>query len=118
MHTCVLFVTQTALCVFHCFMYSVMLYDTEQMYPLGLIKQIHCLSITDLCWSSDGLCLCVSSTDGYCTFIRFQPQELGTPLSPTGTRLPFHSLSQRFSSFHGFSVCFRLCVCYHRARSV
>ncbi len=60
---------------------TVMIYDTEQMYPIALIKNIHCLSITDLSWSNDGLCLCVSSTDGYCTFIRFLPGELGRVLS-------------------------------------
>ncbi|KAL3969887.1 pre-mRNA-processing factor 6 [Sarotherodon galilaeus] len=59
---------------------SIVLYDTQQTLPFGLVSNIHYHTLSDLTWSRDGSFLAVSSTDGYCSFLSFSPGELGTPL--------------------------------------
>ena len=51
---------------------SIVLYDTEQIEPLGLVSNLHYLTITDLCWSGDGKSLVVSSADGFCSLVTFE----------------------------------------------
>ncbi|XP_065649687.1 chromatin assembly factor 1 subunit B isoform X2 [Hydra vulgaris] len=59
---------------------SVTFYDTQHQYPIGFCANMHYASLTDLAWSSDGKLLVVSSTDGYCSFIKFNEGELGIPI--------------------------------------
>lgn len=59
---------------------SVLLYDTQQSYPFGYVSNIHYHTLSDVSWSSDGAFLAISSTDGYCSFITFEKDELGIPL--------------------------------------
>lgn len=56
---------------------SILIYDTQQISPIGIISNIHYGRLNDLAWSSDGRILIVSSSDGYCTIINFQENELG-----------------------------------------
>lgn len=58
---------------------SVLVYDTQQSYPIATVSDIHYTKLSDLSWSSDGRILIVSSTDGYCTFVQFNENELGEP---------------------------------------
>lgn len=51
---------------------SIVLYDTEQIEPLGLVSNLHYLTITDLCWSGDGKSVVVSSADGFCSLVTFE----------------------------------------------
>ncbi|XP_005526622.1 PREDICTED: chromatin assembly factor 1 subunit B [Pseudopodoces humilis] len=59
---------------------SVLFYDTEQSFPFGYVSNIHYHTLSDISWSSDGSFLAISSTDGYCSFVTFEEDELGTPL--------------------------------------
>lgn len=59
--------------------HDVILYDTQQRLPFARFQEIHYTRMTDLTWSSDGLLLVASSTDGFCALITFEPQELGLP---------------------------------------
>ncbi|KFM57002.1 Chromatin assembly factor 1 subunit B, partial [Stegodyphus mimosarum] len=61
---------------------SILLYDTEQLFPFAYISNIHYTHLSDLTWSSDGRILVVSSTDGYCSFIIFSKDELGEVYEP------------------------------------
>lgn len=56
---------------------DVILYDTQQHAPFAHMQKIHYTRLTDITWSPDGLILACSSTDGYCTFVTFSPNELG-----------------------------------------
>lgn len=56
---------------------SVLLYDTQQMTPFAIISNIHYTRLTDVTWSSDGRLIAVSSTDGFCSLVSFEPNELG-----------------------------------------
>ncbi|GFR69494.1 chromatin assembly factor 1 subunit B [Elysia marginata] len=58
---------------------SVLIYDTQQTLPVGLLKNIHYHQISDLSWSRNGRALIVSSTDGFCTVATFEENELGLP---------------------------------------
>ncbi|KAF4818824.1 putative WD repeat-containing protein [Colletotrichum siamense] len=70
---------------------SVLLYDSQQQTPICIVSNLHCATFTDLAWSSDGLTLLVSSSDGFCSTLSFAPGELGqvyqgdlpTPKNPT-----------------------------------
>ncbi|KAL2180179.1 WD40-repeat-containing domain protein [Thermothelomyces heterothallicus CBS 202.75] len=57
---------------------SVFLYDTQQYTPICVVSNLHCATFTDLTWSSDGLTLLISSSDGFCSTLTFEPGELGT----------------------------------------
>ncbi|XP_030311224.1 chromatin assembly factor 1 subunit B [Calypte anna] len=59
---------------------SVLFYDTEQHFPFGYVSNIHYHTLSDISWSSDGAFLAISSTDGYCSFVTFEKDELGIPL--------------------------------------
>ncbi|KEZ42259.1 Uncharacterized protein SAPIO_CDS6117 [Scedosporium apiospermum] len=56
---------------------SVFLYDTQQQTPLCVVSNLHCATFTDLTWSSDGLTLLITSSDGFCSTLSFAPGELG-----------------------------------------
>lgn len=58
--------------------HDVILYDTQQKLPFARFQEIHYTRVTDLTWSQDGLLLIASSTDGFCSLITFEPNELGT----------------------------------------
>ncbi|XP_050507028.1 chromatin assembly factor 1 subunit B [Diabrotica virgifera virgifera] len=57
--------------------HDIILYDTQQTKPFARFHEIHYTRITDLTWSADGLILIASSTDGFCTIITFEQEELG-----------------------------------------
>ncbi|KAK4153287.1 WD40-repeat-containing domain protein [Chaetomidium leptoderma] len=57
---------------------SVLLYDTQQHTPICVVSNLHCATFTDLTWSSDGLTLLISSSDGFCSALSFASGELGT----------------------------------------
>ncbi|XP_067154924.1 chromatin assembly factor 1 subunit B isoform X2 [Apteryx mantelli] len=59
---------------------SVLFYDTQQSFPFGYVSNIHYHTLSDISWSSDGAFLAISSTDGYCSFVTFEKDELGIPL--------------------------------------
>ncbi|XP_066222027.1 chromatin assembly factor 1 subunit B [Saccopteryx leptura] len=58
---------------------SVLFYDTQQLFPFGYVSNIHYHTLSDISWSSDGAFLAISSTDGYCSFVTFEKNELGVP---------------------------------------
>jgi len=59
---------------------SVVLYDTENFYPIALVQGNHYAELTDITWSIDGSMLCISSKDGFCTVVSFAEGELGEKL--------------------------------------
>lgn len=67
---------------------GVFLYDTERLVPLGMMGNLHYSSITDLAWSPDGRMLLITSIDGFCSVLRLDKEELGTPYEGTvGTQV-------------------------------
>lgn len=56
---------------------SVLLYDTQQQTPICIVSNLHCATFTDLAWSSDGLTLLISSSDGFCSTLSFSSSDLG-----------------------------------------
>lgn len=56
---------------------SLLIYDTQHPHPLFKLSGTHYAAINDAAWSGDANMLCVCSSDGYLTFIRFQPGALG-----------------------------------------
>lgn len=60
---------------------SVFIYDTQHPHPLMKLAGIHYAPINDAAWTADGRVLVVCSSDGYLTFVRFQPNALGRVLA-------------------------------------
>merc|ERR1712203_813668 len=60
---------------------KIVFYDTQQAEPFARVSNIHYVSLNDLAWSCDGNMLVVSSTDGFCSVIKFMPDEIGTAYS-------------------------------------
>ncbi|RCK64887.1 Chromatin assembly factor 1 subunit p60 [Candida viswanathii] len=57
---------------------GVVVYTTQDNFrPLGLASNLHYSSATDLKWDIDGSRIIVSSTDGFCSVINFQPGVFG-----------------------------------------
>lgn len=56
---------------------SVIVYDTQQTAPLCVVSNLHYSAFTDLAWSNDGSTLLMTSSDGFCSVIVFQKDELG-----------------------------------------
>ncbi|KAK7205771.1 component of the chromatin assembly complex [Myxozyma melibiosi] len=56
---------------------SVFIYDTQQTTPLCVVSNLHYATFTDLTWSVDGRVLFMTSTDGFCSDVVFEPGELG-----------------------------------------
>ncbi|UKZ75372.1 hypothetical protein TrVFT333_003055 [Trichoderma virens FT-333] len=67
---------------------SVLLYDTQQKTPIFVVSNLHCATFTDLAWSTDGLTLIISSSDGFCSTLTFAAGELGEVYKGE-LRLPF-----------------------------
>ena len=65
---------------------TVLIYDTEQAAPICLFGSLHFAAFTDLSWSSDGLALFATSSDGYASVFAFEPAELGQPCKQQPTR--------------------------------
>ena len=57
---------------------AVHVYDTQQQRPLCVVSNLHYATFTDLTWSSDGLTLIMTSSDGFCSALTFALGELGT----------------------------------------
>ncbi|KGG52076.1 hypothetical protein DI09_213p40 [Mitosporidium daphniae] len=61
---------------------SVIIYRTDRASPLVVLNGMHFAAITDLCWTKickdDSIVLVISSTDGFCSSIVFENNELGT----------------------------------------
>lgn len=58
---------------------SVFIYDTQNLTPFSYVTGIHYSNLSDISWSNDGTMICVTSIDGFCSFVIFDPKQLGTP---------------------------------------
>ncbi len=58
---------------------SVVVYSTQRSHvkPIAYLSNLHYAPLTDISWSKDGHFLLLSSTDGFCTIVEFEAEELG-----------------------------------------
>lgn len=70
---------------------TVILYDTQQLIPFAFLSEIHYTRISDVAWTADGRLLMISSTDGFCTFVTFGPEELGVEYTGPPYEFPQNS---------------------------
>lgn len=59
---------------------SIILYNTQDLKPMGLVTNLHYSSITDCTWDLNGETLIISSADGFCSFVRFKKGAFGDVL--------------------------------------
>lgn len=58
------------------------IFDTEHREPLWSVSGLHYGSLTDVSWSADGRLLVITSTDGFCSLVELEPEDLFShPLS-------------------------------------
>ncbi|SPO07648.1 related to chromatin assembly complex, subunit p60 [Cephalotrichum gorgonifer] len=72
---------------------SVILYDTQQQTPVCIVSNLHCATFTDLAWSSDGLTLLITSSDGFCSTLSFEAGELGEIYTGEVPSLKHHTVT-------------------------
>ncbi|KAJ1569969.1 hypothetical protein HK096_008016, partial [Nowakowskiella sp. JEL0078] len=60
---------------------AVTLYDTQLNHPIAQFRDLHFTTLTDISWSQDGRLLIMTSTDGFCTIVAFEKNELGVQYS-------------------------------------
>lgn len=56
---------------------TVLIYDTHHNVPLAMARGLHYAGLTDASWSTDGMTLFVTSSDGYVSILSFGEGELG-----------------------------------------
>lgn len=56
---------------------SMILYDTSNIYPIAVVKNLHYSNFTDISWSDSGHNLIISSTDGFCSLIQLDSLFIG-----------------------------------------
>jgi hypothetical protein len=56
---------------------TVEIFDTQQVEALVTLAHLHYAPLTDIAWSEDALSLLLTSIDGFCSHISFEPNELG-----------------------------------------
>lgn len=76
---------------------TVMVFDSNSITPISHIRDLHYGSLTDVCWSPDGMTLFVSSTDGFCSVLTLGSEELGVPLSPETQNEMLAGLKEKYS---------------------
>ncbi|CCX30041.1 chromatin assembly factor 1 subunit B [Pyronema domesticum] len=77
---------------------AVLIYDTQQQTPICVVSNLHYAAFTDLTWSSDGLTLLMTSTDGFCSVVMFAPGELGEKYTGSFAHIPSTSTSSATST--------------------
>lgn len=60
---------------------SIVIYDTVDLKPLGIVSNVHYSTITDLAWNKDGYSIIISSADGFCSTINFDSGVFGEEIS-------------------------------------
>ncbi|KAK2073864.1 hypothetical protein P8C59_008109 [Phyllachora maydis] len=63
------------------FVFGSEVYICSPQTPICAVSNLHLATFTDLAWSSDGLTLLISSSDGFCSVLSFSPGELGQTYS-------------------------------------
>ena len=53
------------------------MYDVSSNTPCALASGLHYAALTDAAWAADASLLIVASADGYLSFLRFEPGDLG-----------------------------------------
>ena len=56
---------------------AVAVYDVSSNTPCALASGLHYAALTDAAWAADASLLVVASADGYLSFLRFEPGDLG-----------------------------------------
>ena len=59
---------------------AVFIYSTESISPIAVVGGIHYSLLTDLAWFNSKI-LAVSSSDGYCSFLYLENEQVGVELN-------------------------------------
>lgn len=70
---------------------QVLIYDTENVQPLGIVGNLHYTPLTDLSWSQDGTLLMISSTDGFCSYVCLDQSILGNIIANNASSSPIRN---------------------------
>lgn len=72
-------------------------FDTHQVAPIAVLRDLHYGSLTDASWSADGHTLLVAATDGFCSVVTFAAGELGLMLEPSEEQRMLHLVKERLT---------------------
>jgi len=80
----------------------VILYSTQSIYPIAVIKNLHYDSINDLAWMNHRT-LVIASSDGYCSFVGINESVVGHPLPNDSENVP-ENLREHFKDLSKVSI--------------
>lgn len=66
---------------------NILLYHTQSIMPIAILKSIHYDSINDMSWMGTSLLLAASS-DGFCSFVQLESHLVGEVLAPDSPETP------------------------------
>ena len=66
---------------------SIIVYTTQSIMPIAVIKNLHYDSINDLTWVGHKI-LVVASSDGFCSFLKIENNVVGEPLPLESELIP------------------------------
>eukprot|EP01080_Neovahlkampfia_damariscottae_P005678 gene5678-9499_t len=72
---------------------SLIVYDTQRLYPIFVIENLHLAPLTDVTWANDGNSIWISSMDGYCSLISLSNIEFMFPFK-NNKILDWNNISQ------------------------
>jgi chromatin assembly factor 1 subunit B len=65
----------------------VLIYTTQSIYPMAVLRNLHYDSINDLAWIGQHMLMSCSS-DGFCSFIKIDMDVIGVPLPNDSEKIP------------------------------
>lgn len=80
----------------------VLIYTTQSIYPIAVIKNLHYDSINDLSWMNHRM-LVIASSDGYCSFLAMNEESIGEPLMTDSEAIP-ESYRDHFKEYANVSI--------------
>ena len=66
---------------------SIIVYTTQSIMPIAVVKNLHYDSINDLTWVGHKI-LVVASSDGFCSFLKIENNVIGEPLPLESELIP------------------------------
>lgn len=77
---------------------NILLYHTQSIMPIAILKSIHYDSINDMAWMGTSM-LMAASSDGYCSFVQLDAKIAGQKLEVESEQMP-EDLKDHYESYY------------------
>lgn len=77
---------------------NILLYHTQSIMPIAMLKSIHYDSINDMSWMGTSM-LMTASSDGFCSFIQLESHVIGEKLESDSADMP-EDLKEHYGQYY------------------